>query len=147
MVQFIHAVAPERRCQLIGIACDGASNMDGKHRGVVTRLTRQCTSDVHRVWCGAHQLDLVVKKSINKLWDETFKSITTDLTSHLRRQTNLVRQCGRVRCPSFVETRWVSMGSTLAWLVLNRPNEFVFETAVRRVVDYGGDDCGCDCQD
>ena len=50
--------------KLTGITTDGASNMTGRVKGVVTLLYNKCItgSKIYRVWCGVHQLDLVIKK-------------------------------------------------------------------------------------
>ena len=63
--QVLDALCSDWRDRLIGITTDGAMNMVGKFRGLATNLQHSVTnkSDFYRVWCGAHQLYLVVKIS------------------------------------------------------------------------------------
>jgi hypothetical protein len=44
---------------LIGISIDGAANITGRVSGAVTLLTARAFPGIFRIWCGAHQLDLV----------------------------------------------------------------------------------------
>lgn len=115
VVTLLNVIAPNWREQLIGIASDGASDMTGCIQGAVTRLCQEAKSEVYRVWCGAHQLDLVMKKAFHKLCDDQFVGILTRLTAHLRRQQNLINDM-KTACPTFAETRWISMGKLLKWL-------------------------------
>jgi hypothetical protein len=57
--------------KLIGISTDGALNMTGRYQGVVTYLCNDTPHlvVVHRVWCGAHQLDLVAQSATRKVLD------------------------------------------------------------------------------
>jgi hypothetical protein len=123
IAQFFDAVAPNWKSQLISVSTDGASNMTGKYNGLVTYLDKMCLpyskSRVYRIWCGAHQLDLVAQKIYLKLLDETFISSTQDLTSYLRCQFNLIVEMG-TKCPTFVNTRWLSMIKLLSWMKSNR---------------------------
>jgi hypothetical protein len=118
-VRFLDNIAPTWRHKLIGIASDGASTMTGCICGVVSRLCRECDSDVFRIWCGAHQLDLVMKRVFHNLLDDVFIGMLTGVTGHLRRQQNLITSM-KSTCPTFVETCWISMGKLLKWLKDNR---------------------------
>jgi hypothetical protein len=119
IVRALDVLAPNWRHQLIGISSDGASAMTGCLQGTVTRLQQETHHQIFRIWCGAHQLDLVVKKAFNKLCDEEFLRITTGVTGHLRRQQNLITEMDST-CPTFVSTRWISMGNVLKWLKSKR---------------------------
>jgi hypothetical protein len=72
VTKLLTVLAPDWRYQLIGIATDGASTMTGCISGTCTRLARECHSSIYRIWCGAHQLDLVVKKEFSRLCNENF---------------------------------------------------------------------------
>ena len=119
VVKFLDVIVSYWRRQLLGVASDGASAMTGCIRGTVTRLANECESDIFRVWCGAHQLDLVMKKAFSHLCNDEFVSILTGITGYLRRQQNLIAEM-KSKCPTFAETRWISMGSLLKWLVMKR---------------------------
>ena len=46
---------------MISVSMHGASNMHGRHQGAVMRLNKVCSNGFYRIWCGAHQHDLVVQ--------------------------------------------------------------------------------------
>ena len=46
--------------KIIGVTTDGASNMTGRHVGIVTQIQRVDNDGFYRIWCTAHQFDLVV---------------------------------------------------------------------------------------
>ena len=119
VVSLLDVLAPNWRHQLIGIATDGASPMTGCIKGTCTRLSKKCHSRIFRIWCGAHQLDLVMKRAFNKLCNEKFLDTLTSVTGHLRCQQNLIADM-KSTCPTFVTTRWLSMGKLLKWLIDKR---------------------------
>ena len=119
VVEALNVLAPNLRHQLIGITTDGASAMTGCVQGTCTRLSNECTGNIFRIWCGAHQLDLVVKKAFNELMNEQFLNTLTGVTGHLRRQQNLIQEMN-CACPTYATTRWISMGKVLKWLKANR---------------------------
>ncbi len=119
VVETMDVLAPNWRHQLIGITTDGASAMTGCVQGTCTRLSNECHGNIFRVWCGAHQLDLVVKKAFNRLMSDNFLNTLTGVTGHLRRQQNLIQDM-KSTCATFVTTRWISMGKVLKWLKANR---------------------------
>ena len=117
--RFLHALCPEWKQKLISVSTDGASNMTGSQQGLVTRIDRACLPGFYRIWCGAHQLDLVVQAIFVQLLNDTFVQNIHSVTGHLRRQQNLIREMG-TKCPKFVDTRWLSMERLLSWLVKHR---------------------------
>ena len=119
VVEALNVLAPNLRHQLIGITTDGASAMTGCVQGTCTRLSNECTGNIFRIWCGAHQLDLVVKKAFNELMNEQFLNTLTGVTGHLRRQQNLIQEMN-CACPTYATTWWISMGKVLKWLKANR---------------------------
>lgn len=74
------------RDKLIGIASDGENTMTSRHGGVVTLLEKEATHNVLRVWCAAHQLDLVLKAGFALISDGEFVKKTKDVIVHLRKQ-------------------------------------------------------------
>ena len=77
IVETMDVLAPKWRDQLISVSTDGASAMTGCVQGTRTRLSRECNGEIFRIWCGAHQLDLVVKKAFNQLLNEKFLTTLT----------------------------------------------------------------------
>jgi hypothetical protein len=102
VVSVLDVLAPNWRYQLIGIATDAALTMTGSIKGTCTRLSKECHSQIFRIWCGAHQLDLVMKRAFNRLCNEHFLKTLR----HLRRQQNLIADI-KSTCPMFVTTRWL----------------------------------------
>jgi hypothetical protein len=119
VVSLLDILAPNWKHQLIGIATDGASSMTGCIKGTCTRLSNECHSRIFRIWCGAHQLDLVMKMSFNKLCNKKFLDTQTSVKGHLRCQQNLIAEM-KSTCPTFVTTRWLSLGKLLKWLIDKR---------------------------
>jgi hypothetical protein len=106
IVKLLDVICPNWCKQLIGVSSDGASAMTGGLKGTVTRLTNECNGKVFRIWCGAHQLDLIIKKAFKRLCNGEFVDTLTTLTGHLRRQQNLILEMDSA-CPTFSETRWI----------------------------------------
>jgi len=81
---FLDVLCPRWRMQLIGIGSDGASAMIGHLQGVVTRLAKESSNTkFYRVWCGLHQLDLVLKHAYMELWDNEVVVIMKKFIAHL----------------------------------------------------------------
>lgn len=84
---------------LLFVTSDGARNMTGHARGIVSLIARNLSPDRKQLLkrcCGAHQLDLVFQKAVSKLCDDTFYHTLTALIGYIRRQFN------------FIATRWVA---------------------------------------
>ena len=117
--KFLDALCSGWKDKLIGISTDGASNMTGRYQGVVTYLCNETPHLVYRVWCGAHQLDLVVQSATRKLLEGEFVQFVTNMTGNLRRQKNLILEM-KAKCPRFIDTRWMSMAKVLHWFNAKR---------------------------
>ena len=65
--KFLDAFYSPWRHKLVGLATDGENAMTGCHQGLVMRLEREASYSVLRVWCSAHQIDLVVKTATGHL--------------------------------------------------------------------------------
>jgi len=117
---FFNALSDNWKSKLIGISSDGTSNMTGCRAGVEIRLHQVSLPGCYRVWCAAHQMDLVVQKIFVKLCDDSFITTVMGITGHLRRQQNLITEM-KSKCPRFIDTRWLSMQKLLKWFVLKRP--------------------------
>ena len=119
IAKFFHALCPQRKSKLISVSTDGASNMTGRHQGVVTRLDELCINEhgtgIYRIWCDAHQLDLLIQRIYTKMLNDYFIQSKHQVTGYIRRQQNLVREM-RTTCPKFVSMRWLSMVRLLKWL-------------------------------
>jgi hypothetical protein len=107
------------RENLVGIATDGARNMTGQHSGAVTRLAEGTLPGFRRIWCAAHQLDLVIQSVISSRCDDTFYETLTGLISHLKRQQRLVAET-KSTCPTVASTRWLSLCRKVKWLSKHR---------------------------
>lgn len=119
IVKFLDALFPEWKSTIVGISTDGDRSMTGRIRGVVTSIERMLQPGCVRVWCGLHQLDLVMQKMFEAAFDERYLGVLTKLIGYLRRQQNLITTM-RSECPKFCTVRWLSMGKVLSWLVLHR---------------------------
>ena len=93
--------------------------MTGRIQGIATRFERETPNGIIRVWCGLHQLDLVMQRVFVAALDEEFLNSLTALIGYLRRQQNLVSDM-RSTCPKVADTRWLSMGAVTKWFKLHR---------------------------
>jgi hypothetical protein len=109
------------KISMLGVASDGARNMTGRAAGVVTRLQRsmhgQCP--MLRIWCGAHQLDLVMEHIMTKVVNDRFFAVMLKFITHLSRQQKLIAEMGTT-CPCIVN-RWLSSYKVTNWFKLHRP--------------------------
>jgi hypothetical protein len=70
--KFLTVLCPDWTIRLLGLTSDGAHNMTGRIAGVVTRLNTamHCDCSLIQIWCGAHQLDLVMEDTMNNVIKE-----------------------------------------------------------------------------
>ena len=113
--RFLDIIIPHWRMQLIGIGSDGANVMTGHFQGVVTQMISQTNHKVYRVWCGLHQLDLVLKRAYKNVWDKEVINIMKKFIAHLRQQYTLITTM-KATCPQLT-TRWLVMGKVSAWFL------------------------------
>ena len=107
------ALCPTWKAKIIGSSTDGAPNMTGCNVGFTTRLANAAGTDraFYRVWCLAHQLDLIIKASLHAIADVTGFQLMTTMTTAigwLRRQDTLIRRMGS-KCPYYINVRWTSV--------------------------------------
>ena len=106
---------PSWKNKLIGVTTDGAANMTGRHRGVVTRIQSEALPEgFYRIWCALHQLDIVVQNCVTKYFNDDFYVELTGLIGYLRRQQNLIQRM-KTKCPKVADTRWLSLGKVCKW--------------------------------
>jgi hypothetical protein len=117
----LDVLCPEWKTKLLGVASDGARNMTGRNAGVVTRLGNALPEGcvLIRIWCGAHQLDLVMQFVMDTVVKENFFSDMTAFISHLGRQ-QLLQASMESTCPRVVN-RWLSTDKVTKWLKNKRP--------------------------
>ncbi|CAM6016713.1 unnamed protein product [Sphagnum balticum] len=86
--KFLTVFCPDWTIRLIGLASDGARNMTGRIVGVVTQLDVAMHDDypLTRIWCGAHQLDLVMEHIMNDVVKDRFFIIMTGFIIIITRQ-------------------------------------------------------------
>ena len=113
--RFLDVITPYWRKQLIGIGSDGANVMTGHFQGVVTQMVGQTNHKVYRVWCGLHQLDLVLKHAYKNIWDKEILDIMKKFIAHLRQQYTLIGAM-QATCPRLT-TRWLVMGKVSSWFL------------------------------
>jgi len=93
--------------------------MTGRVRGLATLLeSKTTTAKLIRVWCGLHQLDLVMQRVYKASLEGAFLATLTAAIGHLRRQQLLIAQM-RSTCPKVADTRWLSMLKCTSWFTRN----------------------------
>ena len=90
--------------------------MRGYHVGTVTQIQQVAKPGFHCIWCAAHPLGLIVQDKFKSMFDETFVHVIQVITGYLRGQKNLIQKM-KATCPYFIDSRWLSMGRLLDWLI------------------------------
>ena len=112
----LDVVCPRWRMQMIGVGSDGAKSMMGQFQGVVTRLANEsANTKFYRVWCGLHQLDLVLKHAYKDLWEKEVVILMKKFIAYLRMQQLLISEM-QSTCPQLT-THWLIMGIVCKWLL------------------------------
>ena len=93
--------------------------MTGRFSGVVSKIQQRVGPHFVRVWCGAHQLDLVMAHTYDKVLHEEVFSTLMELVGYFRRQLNLVEEMNS-RCPR---------GSSYEMVVYEQGHAMVQETS------------------
>lgn len=119
LVKLLDVLCPDWRAVIVGISTDGERKMTGRTNGVATLVAKVAKPGFIRVWCGAHQLDLVLQDCYVHFGSDQFYSQLTALISYLRRQKNLIADM-RSKAPKVADTRWESMGGVSLWFKLHR---------------------------
>ena len=115
---------------MIGIGSDGANAMIGHLQDVVTRIAKaSANTKFYRVWCGLHQLDLVLKHAYTELWENEVVDIMKKFIAHLRQQSGLISEM-QATCPQLT-TRWLAMGNVCKWLLAKRIILFEYINATK----------------
>jgi hypothetical protein len=101
--KLLTVLPPNWTIRLFGLTSNGARNMTGRVASVVTCLDVMMYNDYSliRIWCGAHQLDLVMEDIMNNVIKERFFSIMTGFITHLTRQQNLIAEM-QTTCPHVI---------------------------------------------
>jgi hypothetical protein len=99
-------------------------------------------NELIRIWCGAHQLDLVMELIMSEVVKERFFVVLTGFISHLTRQQNLIAEMGST-CPRLVN-RWLSADKVTTWFKKKRPELLQYiegDNRLVRVHHSGGFTC------
>ena len=122
---FLHAVkaldviCPRWRDIIISISTDGERKMTGRVQGVATRFEQVAKPGFFRLWCGLHQLDIVLQAFFKAIMNEEFYTLLTGLISYLRRQQNLINDM-KTKAKKVADTRWESMSNVASWFRKHR---------------------------
>jgi hypothetical protein len=116
---FMDALCPSWKQRVISVSTDGDRSMTGHISGMSTRIEQVATPGFIRIWCGLHQLDLVMQRVFVNALDEEFLGQLTSLIGYLRRQQSLISEM-RTTCPKVAGTRWLSMGAVAKWFKTHR---------------------------
>lgn len=107
---FLRVLCSQWRGKLLSVGTDWASLNTRHLNGVVTRIEQAIEHKLYRVWCGLHQLDLVMEYAYTDIKDNEFNMILHALTKYLRQQQKLISDM-QSTCAK-ATTRWVAMGVT-----------------------------------
>jgi hypothetical protein len=111
----LSALDPDWKMKIVGITTDGAASMTGVRKGIVSRIQTVAAKGLIRIWCGAHQLDLALKKALGRL-PEAFLTTLTTMIAYLRRQQKLISKM-KSKSPYYITIRWSSLCHVVSWYV------------------------------
>ena len=77
VVKFMDALYPAWRDILVSVSTDGARSMTGRIQGLATRIGACTPGKLIRIWCGLHQLDLVMQRVFKEALNDDFYSTLT----------------------------------------------------------------------
>jgi hypothetical protein len=72
-----------------------------------------------RIWCGLHQLNLVMEHIMNEVVKKCFLLVMTPLITHLIWQHKLIVEMG-IMCPRIIN-RWLYTYKVTKWFKIHRP--------------------------
>ena len=122
---FLHAakaldvICPQWRDIIMSISTDGERKMTGRVQGFATLFEQVAKPGFFRLWCGLHQLDIVLQAFYKAIMNEEFYSLLTGLISYLRRQQNLINDM-KTKAKKVADTRWESMSNVASWFTKHR---------------------------
>lgn len=107
-------LCPSWKDIVVGVSTDGERKMTGRVSGVATRFEQMAKPGFVRIWCGAHQLDIVMQRAYTEFGNDEFYGHLTAAISYLRRQQNLIADM-QSKAPKVADTRWESMSTVATW--------------------------------
>ena len=121
------------RC--VGITSDGATSNLGKNNGLVALLEPLMKPGFVKLWCGAHQLDLVICELVDilKRSDIGFMKILDFVIKQSQKQKYQLQ--GMLECPRYIEVRWWSLNSVCKCQIDNK------NLIIRHLPDVDGGEC------
>ena len=113
--KILDMICPEWKSIMLSITTDGEKKITGHIQGVSTRFEQAVLPGYSRIWCGLHQLDLVLQQFYTTLMDKSFYGILTNLISYLWWQFNLIAEM-KTKAKPVADTWWESMSKVSNWL-------------------------------
>ena len=83
-MRMLGILCPEWKSIMLSITTAGEKSMTGHIQGFATRFEQAALPGFFRIWCGLHQLDLVLQQFYTELTDKSFYGILTNLISYLQ---------------------------------------------------------------
>ena len=96
--RFFDVLCPSWKRKVLSCASNGEAKMTGWISGFVTRMENVALPGFIRIWCAAHQLDIVMHRFYAGLLDEKFYRDLTWLIGFLRRQQKFEESVGSTMC-------------------------------------------------
>ena len=117
--KILDILCPEWQSIMLSITTDGEKEMTGHVQGVATRFEQAPLPGFFRIWCGLHQLDLVLQQFYAALMDKSFYGILTNPISYLQQQFNLIAKM-KTKAKTVADTRWESMSKVSNWFKVHQ---------------------------
>jgi hypothetical protein len=117
--KILDILCPEWQSIMLSITTDDEKKMTGHIQGVATRFEQAALPGCFRIWCGLHQLDLVLQQFYNELMNKSFYGILTNLISYLRHQFKLIAEM-KTKAKTVADTQWESMSKVSNWFKVHQ---------------------------
>lgn len=91
--RIIYDCGPKWNLKLLSLATDGASRINGRLQGVVTRFEEESSPGCFLVWFEVHDIDLIIENIMKKFMIDASQDPAQKLVSHLRRESIFGLQC------------------------------------------------------
>ena len=81
--KYLDVLCPPCKYSIIGVSTYGKRKITGRISVVLTRFQNIAKPGFIRIWCGSHQLEIVLQSAYSKFGNEPFYTQLMDLISYL----------------------------------------------------------------
>ena len=122
--ELLDVLYPDWIMKLVGSLIYGAVNMSVRNAGFLTLLCNESPWKYifYCIWCLAHQIELVVKHLVERIYDYCvlpFMKPLMKIIAYLFQQKILIKNMGR-KFPYYINVHWKSLAEVYKWILRNK---------------------------